>query len=323
MSQTNFCVSCLARDRPTHYAAGTLCRTCCLFTDLHVATHYIRNRLPTMLPLLDGALSEARTLAHRILEFEEPRDSAPEVSYGLPSAEQMDREARNWMLLGTNQRKPTKEVPMDVQQSDQSIPKAIADQEQNGRGGQQELQRGLGSRASEQDTKAIMPNTVLVLRSNPYQPEPGTASTNPYSPQARAGTESSSGNPHSATLSNCCTPEDQKKLGNAMATAAHAIREAARTLAESAAGKGYDPEPPYFELDSRRAKASPGTLLICQERGWSQSQQEGPPTGQAARDGTQNAKQSTAVNSSSIRGPGVRGRPAAIHPPGYPMVPQF
>ena len=160
MSQTFFDVSGLARDRPTHYAAGTLCRTCCLFTDLHVATHYIRNRLPTMLPLLDGALSEARTLAHRILEFKEPRDSAAEASYGLPSAEQMDREARNWMLLGTNQRKPTKEVPMDVQQSDQSIPKAIADQEQNGRGGQQEHQRDLESRASEQDTKAIMPNTV-------------------------------------------------------------------------------------------------------------------------------------------------------------------
>ena len=45
-----------------------------------------------------------------------------------------------------------------------------------------------------------------------------------------------------------------------MATAAHAIREAARALAE---GRGYEPEPTLFELDTHRAKASPGTLLIA------------------------------------------------------------
>ena len=71
-----------------------------------------------MLPLLDRALSDARTLAHRILEFDERGGSAAEAFYGLPSAEQQDREARNWMLLGTNQRKPTNEVPMDAQQLD-------------------------------------------------------------------------------------------------------------------------------------------------------------------------------------------------------------
>ena len=276
-----------------------------------------------MLPLLDRALSDARTLAHRILEFDDRGGSAAEASYGLPSAEQQDREARNWMLLGTNQRKPTNEVPMDAQQPDQSIPKAITDQDQNRLRGQQGRQRGLGSTASEQDIKDTLPSTGMALRSNPYQPEPGTPSTNPYSPQARAGTVFSNAYPHSATLSNSYKPEDQKKLGNAMATAAHAIREAARALAESAAGKGYEPEPPYFELDSQRAKASPGTLLICQERGWIQSEQEGSPTSQTAQDGTQHAKPGTAINSSSIRGPGVRGRPAAVLPAGYPMVPQF
>ena len=45
-----------------------------------------------------------------------------------------------------------------------------------------------------------------------------------------------------------------------MATATHAIREAARALAEA---RGYETEPPLFELDTHRAKASPGTLHIA------------------------------------------------------------
>ena len=167
MSQTNFCVGCLAEDRPTHYAAGTLCRTCCLYTDLHVATHYIRNRLPTMLPLLDGALSEARILAHRILEFEDRRDGAPEASSGLPSAEQMDWEARNWMLLGTNQRKPSTEVPVAGQQPAPGIPKAIADQEQQGRAIQQAHQSSQERCVPGQNTKSSIPNQRLVPCRNP------------------------------------------------------------------------------------------------------------------------------------------------------------
>ena len=54
MSQTNYCANCEAWDRPTHYE-GEVCRTCSLFTDLHVATHYIRARQPGMLTILDGS----------------------------------------------------------------------------------------------------------------------------------------------------------------------------------------------------------------------------------------------------------------------------
>ena len=41
--------------------------------DLHVATHYIRARQPSMLTILDGALSDARTLTHRIIDQEDQR----------------------------------------------------------------------------------------------------------------------------------------------------------------------------------------------------------------------------------------------------------
>ena len=68
MPLTNVCANCEAQDRPTHYEGGAVCRTWCLFTDLHVATHYIRARQPGMLTILDGALADARTLAHRIMD---------------------------------------------------------------------------------------------------------------------------------------------------------------------------------------------------------------------------------------------------------------
>ena len=50
-----------------------------------------------MLTILDGALSDARTLAHRIMDYENQRSSAA----GIPNAHQLqDWDGRNWVLLG-------------------------------------------------------------------------------------------------------------------------------------------------------------------------------------------------------------------------------
>ena len=113
MSQTNYCANCEARDRPTHYEGGTVCRTCCLFTDLHVATHYIRARQPSMLTILDGALS----LAHRIMDYENQRTNAA----GTPNAHKLPR---SWVLLGID----GGNCLLGARPPDERVPKAIADQ---------------------------------------------------------------------------------------------------------------------------------------------------------------------------------------------------
>ena len=103
---------------------------------------------------------------------------------------------------------------------DERLPRAIADQDSY-KHRDQEIPRGSqGTRASGQDMEPTRSKQSVTPRSNPYQPKAGAqAITNPYS------------------------LDDQRKIGNAMATAAHAIREAARALAE---GRGYEPEPPLF-----------------------------------------------------------------------------
>ena len=94
-----------------------------------------------------------------------------------------------------------------------------------------------------------------------------------------------------------------------MATAAHAIREAARARAE---GRGYEPEPPLFELDTHSAKASPGTLLIANP---SLSGREEP-----SREPSEER-----INTSSARRPGdwAIQRPDSVFPKSFPVVPQF
>ena len=171
-----------------------------------------------MLIILDDALSDARTIAHRILEYENQRSSAA----GLPDPHRLPR---SWVLLGTD----GGERPVGAEPPESTVPSAIVDQSEQPHQDQQRSQRSTASEASEQSHWAGP-------RTNPYQPKEGAAITNPYS------------------------LHDQKKIGNAMATAAHAIRDAARALAE---GRGYEPEPPLFELDTCRAKASPETLFIA------------------------------------------------------------
>ena len=51
----------------THYEGGNVCRTCHLWADLQMATHIVRRNQPHMLSVLDSALADARTLAHRIV----------------------------------------------------------------------------------------------------------------------------------------------------------------------------------------------------------------------------------------------------------------
>ena len=94
-----------------------------------------------------------------------------------------------------------------------------------------------------------------------------------------------------------------------MATAAHAIREAARALAE---GRGYEPEPPLFELDTHRAKASPGTLLIAN------------PSSSGGQEPSEEPSEER-TNTSSSRRPGdwAIQRPDSVFPKSFPVVPQF
>ena len=83
-----------------------------------------------MLTILDGALSDARTLAHRILDFDNQRSSAA----GISNEHQMQEwDARNWVLLGMDKGK----CPVAAQQPDQSLPKAITDQGDHLHRGQQ------------------------------------------------------------------------------------------------------------------------------------------------------------------------------------------
>ena len=144
MSQTNYCANCEARDRPTHYEGGTVCRTCCLFTDLHVATHYIRIRQPSMLTILDGALSDARTLAHRIMDYDNQKSTAA----GISNEHQLQEwDGRNWVLLGMDRGK----CPLGAQQPEEVEPQAIADQGAQLHSDHQGQQRSIGSNASVQD----------------------------------------------------------------------------------------------------------------------------------------------------------------------------
>ena len=67
MAGTTACTSCEAQRWNSHYEGVTVCRTCHFFSDLQVATHIIRRSQPHMFSVLDLALADARTLAHRIV----------------------------------------------------------------------------------------------------------------------------------------------------------------------------------------------------------------------------------------------------------------
>ena len=121
MAYQNPCANCESRDRPTNYEGGKTCRTCSLFVDLQVATHFIRLRQPTMLSVLDSALSDTRTLAHRILEMDSQTKSPHERQQ---ENQKEDREARNWTFLGQNRiQDPDSREVLDSH----NVPKAIVD----------------------------------------------------------------------------------------------------------------------------------------------------------------------------------------------------
>ena len=67
MAGAKACSSCEAQRWTTHYEGGTVCRTCHVFADLQVAIHIIRRSQPHMFSVLDSALADSRTLAHRIV----------------------------------------------------------------------------------------------------------------------------------------------------------------------------------------------------------------------------------------------------------------
>ena len=67
MAGTKACTSCEAQRWKTHYEGYTVCRKCDFFADLQVATYIIRRSQPHMLSVLDFALADARTLAHKIV----------------------------------------------------------------------------------------------------------------------------------------------------------------------------------------------------------------------------------------------------------------
>ena len=67
MAGTKACNSCEAQRWVTHYAGGNGCRTCYVWADLQVATHISHRSQPHMFSVLDCALADARTLAHRIV----------------------------------------------------------------------------------------------------------------------------------------------------------------------------------------------------------------------------------------------------------------
>ena len=94
-----------------------------------------------------------------------------------------------------------------------------------------------------------------------------------------------------------------------MATAAHAIREAA-ALAE---GRGYEPEPPLFELDTQRANAFPETLHIANPA---------LPGRQVSSDALREAPAGTETNTISSRRPGYWAvqRPNTVFPMVFPIV---
>ena len=76
MSEAKACANCEAQGRETHCERGTACLTCYFFADLQVATHNICAHQPEMLTVLDTALADARTLAHRIINQDKQGDTA-------------------------------------------------------------------------------------------------------------------------------------------------------------------------------------------------------------------------------------------------------
>ena len=144
MSRTNYCADCEAQDRPTHYEGGTVCRTCCLVTDMHVATHYIRTRQPSMLTILDGALSDARTLAHRIMDYDNQK--CPRA--GIFNEHKLQEwHGRTWVRQGMDKGK----CVLDAQQPEEVEPQAIADQGDRLHSDYQDQHLFFGSNASVEE----------------------------------------------------------------------------------------------------------------------------------------------------------------------------
>ena len=257
MSQTNYCANCEAQDRPTHYEGGTVCRTCYICADLQFATHHIRAHQPGMFTILDSDLVDARTFAHRIIN----QGNQGGIVAGSTKLHQQRGTAMLFIEGGSR--------PMGSCLPAEDSTRAIADQVASQQVYQDVPHGDRENKASGQGTGASQGTQGAAPRTNPYQPKAGTqAITNPYS------------------------LDEQRAFGNAIATAAHAIPEAARALAE---GTSYEPKPPMFELDIQRAGAFPETLHIANRI---------VPEGQAPILATREVQLGPETNTASSRRPG-------------------
>ena len=179
--------------------------------DLQVATHHIRYHQPDMLTVLDTALADARTVVHRIVN----QDCQGDIVAVATKV--------------TNQRGgPYVCMEQYIHLSDSHAPildqaRVITDQVAPQLVHQQANQRGRGSAIPTFAMAANQDRAGAPAIANPYHARAGApAIANPYSLKS------------------------QRKIGNAIAMAVHAIGEGARALSE---GTSYEPKPPMFELD--------------------------------------------------------------------------
>ena len=177
-----------------------------------------------MLTVLDIALADARILAYRIIN----QDNQGDIVAG---ATKLNLQRGGLFLCLEQHNRPIGNC-FPIQDHARAIADQIAPQQVY----QGANQRGRGSALLEQAMAVNQGIHGAPPRSNPYHPKAGApAIANPYS------------------------LEEQRQIDNAIAMAAHAIREGARALAE---GTSYEPKPPMFELDTQWANAFPETLHI-------------------------------------------------------------
>ena len=204
------CGICEAQRWVTHYEGGNVSRTCCFWADLQVATHIIRPSQPHMISVLDFALADARTFAHRFLyqDFHYTIETGT-IRVILPN---------HGRILGDGPALEQSHGHLALVQP---------------RGASQDQGSGSFGRTA--------PSGEVVDQSRiPSTP------TSTVPPTNKDGREPKIYNPYSQ--------ESQRKIGNAMAIAAHAIGEGA-ALTE---GTSNEPKPPILIW----AAPNPETLQI-------------------------------------------------------------
>ena len=209
-----------------------------------------------MFNVLDIALANARTLALRIVNQDCQGDivaGATKVTYqrGGPYA-RMDQ----YIHLSESH------API----LDQA--RAITDQV-----APQQVHHG----ANQRGRGSAIPKPAMVANQDRFG---APAMANPY--HARAG---------APAIANLYSLESQRKIGNAIAMAGHAIGEGARALSERTS---YEPKSPMFELDTQLANAFPETLHIGSGTS---------PGGHPQVENTREGQAGTETNTVSVRRP--------------------